>query len=182
MLSLPPEWQTITGGAVVTHLLGMVSENASQLKMASHLIGVCLDLAAEEISLRTPSPLVVESLPNFCWRIGDYTYVYFHDINDKSLARAIELGSRFFGSIIVPSGCEEILWRACQAILGNQTPSILALDFLVNLRTLFTSEEYHWSHQRVVFEILCRYNRRVLDATGDETILIDIPPACPCSP
>ncbi len=183
MLALPAEWQSITGGAVVTHLLGQVHENALRQEMARHLIGACLDLAAAGIALRTQTPPVPKLLSNLYWQIGDYTFVYLHDMNDASLARAVEIGSRFVhGNIIVPPRHEEILWRACQSIMGNRTPSIIALDSLVNLRTLFTSADFRWPYERAVLAILHRYNRRTLDAMANDAVMVAVPSDCAWPP
>jgi hypothetical protein len=183
MLTLPEDWRSLTGGAVIAHLFGEVPEHSLHKEIAKHLIGACLDVAAAGISLRGQTNLVVKSLPNARWEIGEYTYVYFHDINNEALTRAIEMGSRrFWGSIVVRPRYEEVLWRACQSILGNRTPSILALDTLVNLRTLFTSGDCGWPYERVMLDILRRYNRRTLDRTYDDRILVDIPPDDSCPP
>ena len=180
MLSLPEEWQSITGGAIATRLYGQVSETARRQEVARRLVGACLDLAAEGISLRTQAPFAVEWLPGLRWRMRDYAYVYFPEINNRSLTRAIELGSHAFcGSIIVPPGHGEVLWRACQSVLGNRAPSILALDCLVDLRTIFTSADFNWTRGRAVTEILRRYNSRNPDTASDESVLVDIPPTIP---
>jgi hypothetical protein len=109
--------------------------------------------------------------------------VFFPRIDNESLARAIELGSRaFYGSIVVPPDHEEVLWRACQASLGNRTPLIQALDSFVDLRTLFSSADFNWPVERVVLDVLRRYNRRALDEKRDERILVNIPSEAPRPP
>lgn len=175
MLILPKNWRLFTGGAVFTDLFGQVPEGELRREAAKHIIGACLDLAAVGISKRSHSPLTVKYLPDLVWRIGDYTYLYFHDIDNKALAWATELGVSFFGSIVVPPAHEEILWRACLQVLGKRTPSIIALDNFVNLRTLFSSPDFGWLREQVVLDLLRRYNRHVADATYDTAILVDIP-------
>ena len=117
-------------------------------------------------------------LSDNAWRIGDYTYLYLHDIDNRALARATELGVSFFGSIIVPPAYDEILWRACLQVLGQVGPSIIALDSLVNFRTLFSLPDFGWSQEQVVLDLLRRYNRHVAEATSDTAILVEIPPEC----
>ena len=107
--------------------------------------------------------------------MGDYTYFYFCDTDNGALARTTELGANFFGSIIVPPGHDEILWRACLQVLGQQSPSIIALDVFVNLRTLFSSPDFGWSRAQVVLDLLRRYNRLLAESRCDTAILIDIP-------
>ena len=114
MLALPPEWQSFTGGAIASHLFGQLSENTLQQEIARHLIGACMDILAAGISLRKQTAVVVRETPNLSWQIGDTVFVYLQNMNNKSLSRAIELSSgSFFGSIIVPPGCDEIFRRAC---------------------------------------------------------------------
>jgi len=109
------------------------------------------------------------------WRIGEYAYVYFHEIDNRALARASELGPSFLGSIIVPPACEEILWRACLQVLGKRTPSIIALDSFVNLRTLSSLPSFGWSREEVMLNLVRRYNQHVAEAARDDALLVRIP-------
>jgi hypothetical protein len=177
MLRLPDDWRSSHAGVVITHLFGQASQYGLSREFSGCLIGDCLELAAAGIFTRTETVVVVKMLGEVDWQIGDYTYAYFHETNNESLRRALEMSSRrFCGYIVVPPRHEEILCRACQAVVGNRAPSIIALDTLVNLRALFSLPEFGWSHTRVMIDLLHRYNQKVLDTTRSEVILVVIPP------
>jgi hypothetical protein len=135
-----------------------------------------LDLAAETISLKSGSRLVVTKMGATSWQIGDFVWHYLHAVDNEALRFAVETAaSRFFGYLVVPPRHEEILWRACLEVADGRCPEILGLDSLINLRALFTSGDMHWSQQQTILEIFRRYNAKVREAEYDEAILLDIP-------
>jgi hypothetical protein len=62
-------------------------------------------------------------------------------------------------------------------MLKDHTPTIVSLDDLISLRTLFTTWDLNWASDHVVLELLRRYNRLAADAGCEQVIMVDIPPA-----
>ena len=176
MLTLPTDWRLFHAGAVALDLFRQVPQFPLQRDFARHLIGADLELAIAEIFRHKHPPLLVEAVPDFSWRIRNFSWVYLPDIDNRALAKAIELASHLVRvTLIVLPKHDEIFWRACQPILKNRTPPIQSLDSLISLRVLFTSIALDHTHDRVVLDLLRRYNRRVLDTACDDAILVDIP-------
>ena len=101
--------------------------------------------------------------------------MYLPDVDNSALAKAIDLGSHSVTvTLIVPPKHDEML-RSGEPILKERTPSILSLDTLISLRQLFTSGDLGWTGDRVLLDLLRRYNRRAADAACDESILVDLP-------
>jgi hypothetical protein len=177
VLTLPENWRVIRGGAVFMEILRQTPEGKSQRAAGRSTVAACLHLAAAGMSKKSPPPVTVKSLSESSWQIGDYPYLYIHDIDNRALAQVTELGASYLGSIIVPPRHDELLWRACLQVLGGESPSIIPLDTFVDLRALFSSPDFGWSRERVVLDLLQRYNQHVIDATGDTALSVEIPPA-----
>jgi hypothetical protein len=176
MLTLPKDWHLFPGGTLAVELYTQVPQFARR-SFVWHLISASLELAIAGIFRRERPPPLVAQESDFSWRIRDFTYVYLPDTDNAAFAKAIDLGSRSVHvTLIVPPGHEEILSRACRPILKGRTPPILSLETVISFRVLFSSGHFGWTHERVVLELLRRYNRRVLEAACDQTLLIDIPP------
>jgi hypothetical protein len=176
MLSLPQGWQSLSAGALARRLYGQVSQGALRHEVARRLIGACVRLAVERSEARTGNRLVAVSLPDFRWQIADYSYVYFPEVNDDALGRAIKLRSpAFFGVVLVPPNHEAIMRHACGAALRAHAPTVLSLDGLVDFRALFASIDFEWPHARVLIEMLRRYNTDPLNLTSDMEALVELP-------
>jgi len=120
-------------------------------------------------------PFAVRRLREFAWCIGDYTYLYFHTIDDQAVTKSIDLGAKFCGAIIVPPAHEEILWRVCSQVSSGQTPSIVALNQLVVFRILFANRDFSWSRDQALLTLLCRYNQHAAASMRDIAMQVDIP-------
>ena len=175
MLVLPDDWRSFHKGAVVVRLLGQISDHMLKNEAVRHLIGASLELAVAGIYRHERRP-PVEEVSEFTWRIEDYTYAYFPDIDDAALAKAIELGSGSpCAALIVPPRHSEVLLRACEPTPKSQTPMILSLDSFISLRTHFTSGDLGWTHNQVLIDLLRRYNRRAVGTSPNGATLVDIP-------
>lgn len=176
MLTLPQDWRQFHGGAVALCLFRQIPQSTSQREFAGHLIGAALELAIAGLFQNRPPPDLTERHDEFTWQIRDCVYVYFPEIDNRALAKAVELEScAACLTIIVPPRHDEVFQRACESILGDRTPVIWSLDGFVSFRTIFSSVDLRWSNERVVVDLLRRSNRRAAESHSDESILVDIP-------
>lgn len=203
MLAMRPDWTHDCSGAIATELFEQIQQAPLKREFARHIIGASLELLIEGICKHPPAPLLKELPCDFRWDIHDTTYVYFPDVDDAALDKAVEYSSIVPQvSIIVPTGYSEILENACRNMLlslaetmsphqrrrgrriprERHMPLIRPLDTHISFRTSFTAADLGWTNNHAVLELFRRHNRRVIDAACDESILVDIPPECSCLP
>jgi hypothetical protein len=176
MLILAKDWRVMHGGAVANHLFLQLPQTATQTVFARHLVGAALELAIAGIFQQEPAPQLEEWPYDLRWQIRDCIYSYVPEIDNGTLPRVIGFGKRLQTvTLIVPQQHDQLLWRLCQETLSGRTPMIQSLDTFISLRTLFSSWDFGWPIERVVWDLLRRFNRRAVDACCDESILVDIP-------
>jgi hypothetical protein len=177
MLILPKDWSLINGGAVVADLFQQLPDVKAKTVFASHVIGASLEMAIAGIFQDRQPPQLEERISDLTWQIRDCIYTYIPEINNSALEKVIELTSRSHTvTILVPPKHDNVFWRACEFTLKSHTPMIMSLDSYVSLRTLFSSWDLEWPQERIIFDILRRYNRRAIYSHCDDSILVDIPP------
>jgi hypothetical protein len=176
MLILPKDWYLITGGAVIADLFQQLPDMKAKTVFASHVIGASLEIAIAGIFQDKQPPQLEERISDLTWQIRDCIYTYIPEINNSALEKATVLASRSQTvTMLVPPKHDNVFWRACEFTLKSHSPMIMSLESYVSLRTLFSSADLEWPQERVIFDILRRYNRRSVDAHCDDSILVDIP-------
>ena len=197
MLAVRPDWSQYGSGEIATELFEQIPQAPLRREFARHIIGASLELLIEGICKHPPAPLLKELPGEFRWDLYNTTYVYFPDVDDIALDKAVEYSSVLSQvNIIVPTGYSEILKNACRQMLlsldetmnlrqrkgrrriprKHHMPLITPLDFHITFRTSFTAADLGWTNNRAVLELFRRHNRRVIDAACDESILVDISP------
>ena len=113
MLTMPTDWRQFSSGAIVTDLLEQISPPLRR-DFVRYIIGASLELLIAGIC-KTHRAVIEGGNLGFAWEINDTTYVYFPDVDDDALEKAVEIGSHLPPFIIiVPSGFAEILNNACR--------------------------------------------------------------------
>lgn len=207
MLAMRPDWSQYATDTIVTELSEQIPCAPLRRDFAKHIIAAALELhiagCEEPLTLS-----LEETSTEIQWRLHEVIYVYFPDVDDAALNRAIEYSSVVSTVIIVvPRGHDEILWNACRHLTTAQSttpkqqtetrrthhkssrsrslaiktstkcqmPSIFPLDTYLSIRTCNTQIDRHWPRDRVILDILRRYNHRVINAACDKAILVAIP-------
>jgi hypothetical protein len=115
MLTMRPDWSQLTSGAIATMIFEQISCPPHKMEFARHIIGASLELLIAGLCKKTPVPLLKEAICDFRWQINDTTYVFFPDIDDDALDKAVEFCSILPTVIIIaPSGYAKILENACR--------------------------------------------------------------------
>lgn len=173
MLTLPEEWRSWNAEHLTRSLFGQIPPGSLRDEFARHLIRTYLDMAAGRGGCTPPR---IVDLPDYTWRINDYTFAYLPVVDDAGFARGIELGRRSpYTYLIVPPGCGELLRRAVEPVLKNRTPQIFALDGLISMRVLLTSLDRRCRTRTVFFDVLRRYNERVKACATHDGIFVALP-------
>jgi hypothetical protein len=115
MLTMRPDWSQLTSGAIVTMIFEQISCPPHQREFARHIIGASLELLIAGLCKKTPVPILKEAICDFRWQINDTTYIFFPDVDDNALDKAVEFSSILPTVIIIaPSGYAKILENACR--------------------------------------------------------------------
>ncbi len=114
MLVMRPDWSQYATGAIVTELFELAPSPPLQRDFAKHIISAALELLVA--GCKHPLTLILEETSGeVLWRLHETIYVYFHDVDDAAMDKAVDFSS--FSStiiIIVPSGYSEVLRNACK--------------------------------------------------------------------
>ena len=203
MLVVRSDWSQYATDAVIAELYEQIPRTPLRRVFAKHLIGATLEVRMAECK-QPPTLSVEETSTEIRWRFGDLIYAYFPDVDDAALEKAVEYSSiATVIAIIVPPGYDWILWSGCtlvttipdQPMEGRRTrressrsqslamqtskeccmPWIFPLHTYIAIRTCDAEIDRQWPRDRVILDLLRRYNQRVVDSARDKAILVDIP-------
>ena len=176
MLQLPNDWRRIANGWLAQELLSQVEDFGHRTEITRHIIRAGFDVGLVTTWHKLSPPLRIIETPRLTWHIGGFRYVYLPFINDEVLHDCAEQKPPPSSIVyITPSDIDRLFDLALQHFLGPSTPSVLSLYSHITLRLHFSSIDAGWPAAKIVREFLTAYNKRVISAGADQSILIDIP-------
>jgi hypothetical protein len=175
MLKLSEQWHLAHGGATAVDLLRQVLRPKLRNATARQMIAASLDLLIATWPRKKEPPLRVDSVSESIWRVSGLYYMYLPLNNDGALKRCMRLARSFVTTVIVPRRYEAFKQQMLEAVLGRRTPCVFSISSFISWRTFHASIDKHWTNERVVRELLMRYNQRVAEAKLAESLLVEIP-------
>lgn len=175
MLTLPADWLRPVAGKLAVLLIRQALAPARQARIAGHLIGACLDLLVRPRLRSNWQPLRVRTLPRRTWRVRGLTYVYAPGLSGGVVRRCARLARSSEVIVIAGPGLGPLLRSRLEFICPVGTPIVTELDVFISWELLGTSIDLGWPRRRVRLELFEAYNRRVVNAHDDPSILIEIP-------
>ncbi len=179
MLVVRRDWQCVTSGAVVKHLVDQVRTTRMRNEVACHLVGASLDLVISTWPRRGQPPLVLETVSRTIWRISSLYYIYLRVNDDRTLNRCIRLARSETVTVIMPRRYGKLKRRLLTGALGQRTPVMWSLDEFISYRTLFPTIDQGWPRNRAILELLKAYNRRVNAVGCSDALLVQSPEEIP---
>jgi len=176
MLKLPDNWNSFTAGRLATYLLDQLGPLSLQTEFARTMIRGSLELMLEAIAIKRQHWLDVEATGYLEWRIRDAVYTYQPIIDNKSVNACTDLGMcTLMLSVIVPSGLDIAMRRCLDCFLGKRSPIVDTFSGFVSHRVLFASLDADWTHDETVLYLLTQFNKSIVDAKIDDSLIVDLP-------
>jgi hypothetical protein len=179
MLSLRPDWQSMTGGAIAGSLVIQLDTAERRDEISTYLTGAALDLLVNTWPRRHGPPLVLETLRKSVWKVSGCHYIYLPVNNDATIGTCIQLSRSSAVTAILPRQFEKLKRELLAAVLGRRAPNIWSFDTFISWRTMSAAVDQEWSREKAVLEFLIAYNRRVIAGDGSRAAVVQIPEGLP---